>query len=155
MGFCLAHFAVQRTVVRGSSMEPDLSNGDNLLVDRITSHEIKRNDIVMFTYLLKEKTYYVKRVIGLPGETVQITDDGYVLIDGKKLSDRYSRERIKDPGLARYPIKLGANEYFVLGDNRNHSEDSRYSDVGPVRKEQIVGRVIYRIFPFDKAGKVK
>ena len=109
----------------------------------------------MFTYLLKEKTYYVKRVIGLPGETVQITDDGYVLIDGKKLSDRYSRERIKDPGLARYPIKLGANEYFVLGDNRNHSEDSRYSDVGPVRKEQIVGRVIYRIFPFDKAGKVK
>lgn len=155
MGFCLAHFAVQRTVVRGSSMEPVLSNGDNLLVDRITSHKIKRNDIVMFTYLLKEKTYYVKRVIGLPGETVQITDDGYVLIDGKKLSDRYSRERIKDPGLARYPIKLGANEYFVLGDNRNHSEDSRYSDVGPVRKEQIVGRVIYRIFPFDKAGKVK
>ena len=109
----------------------------------------------MFTYLYKERTYFIKRVIGLPGETVQIADDGTILINGKALDDKYGTEKITDPGLAEYPVKLKDNEYFVLGDNRNHSEDSRFSDVGAVRKEQIVGRVIYRILPFRKAGRVR
>ncbi|MDD6550416.1 MAG: signal peptidase I [Lachnospiraceae bacterium] len=157
VGFIIAHFFVQRTVVRGSSMNPVLSSGDNLIVDRLApkTHTLKRYDIVVFTYLYKEKTYFIKRVIGLPGETVQITDDGTVLINGKALDDKYGTEKIKDPGLAEYPIKLKANEYFVLGDNRNHSEDSRFSDVGAVHKEQIIGRVIYRFFPFRKAGRVR
>ncbi|MQN00569.1 MAG: signal peptidase I [Lachnospiraceae bacterium] len=155
-GFLAAHFFVQRTVVKGSSMEPVLSDGDNLIVDRMAplKHKIQRFDIVEFTYLYKKHTYFVKRVYGLPGETVQITDEGDILIDGKKISDKYGKEKISDPGIAAYPIKLGAGEYFVLGDNRNHSEDSRYSDVGTVKSEQIVGKVITRIFPFDKAGRV-
>ena len=157
VGFIIAHFFVQRTVVRGNSMSPVLTSGDNLIVDRMApkTHELKRYDIVMFTYLYKERTYFIKRVIGLPGETVQIADDGTILINGKALDDNYGTEKITDPGLAEYPVKLKDNEYFVLGDNRNHSEDSRFSDVGAVRKEQIVGRVIYRIFPFRKAGRVR
>ncbi len=141
-------------MVHGASMEPVLSDGDNLLVDRRATTQIKRNDIIVFTYLYEKKTYYIKRVIGLPGETVQITDTGDILIDGKKLDDTFGTAKITDAGLAEYPIKLGADEYFVLGDNRNHSEDSRFSDVRNVRSEQIVGRAFFRFFPFDKLGRI-
>ncbi|MGN0240785.1 MAG: signal peptidase I [Candidatus Weimeria sp.] len=154
VGFFIAHFLVQRTVVHGDSMEPVLSDGDNLLVDRRATTRIRRNDIIVFTYLYEKKTYYIKRVIGLPGETVQITDSGDILIDGKKLDDTYGTEKITDAGLARYPVKLGADEYFVLGDNRNQSEDSRFSDVGNVRTEQIVGRAFFRFFPFNRSGRI-
>lgn len=135
-------------------MEPVLCDGDNLLVDRRATTQIRRNDIIVFTYLYEKKTYYIKRVIGLPGETVQITDTGDILIDGKKLYDTFGTAKITDPGLAEYPIKLASDEYFVLGDNRNHSEDSRFSDVGTVKVEQIVGRAFFRFFPFDKLGRI-
>lgn len=140
--------------MHGASMEPVLSDGDNLLVDRRATTKIKRNDIIVFTYLYEKKTYYIKRVIGLPGETVQITDKGDIFINGEELKDPYGTEKITDPGLAEYPIKLGEGEYFVLGDNRNHSEDSRYSDVGTVKAEQIVGRAFFRFFPFKKFGRI-
>lgn len=154
VGFFIAHFLVQRTVVHGASMEPVLYDGDNLLVDRRATTKIKRNDIIVFTYLYEKKTYYIKRVIGLPGETVQITDTGDILINGKKLDDTFGTEKITDPGLAEYPIKLASDEYFVLGDNRNHSEDSRFSDVGTVKAGQIVGRAFFRFFPFNKIGRI-
>ena len=134
-------------MVHGASMEPVLYDGDNLLVDRRATTKIKRNDIIVFTYLYEKKTYYIKRVIGLPGETVQITDTGDILVDGKKLDDTFGTEKITDPGLAEYPIKLA-------GDNRNHSEDSRFSDVGTVKAGQIVGRAFFRFFPFNKIGRI-
>lgn len=157
LGFLAAHFLVQRTVVNGSSMEKTLYDGDNLIIDRISyaSSDPGRYDIVVFSYLYGRNTYYVKRIIGLPGETVQITDDGKIMINGRELKDRYSTEAIRNPGTARYPVKLGDDEYFVLGDNRNHSEDSRFPDVGPIRRDQITGKVMFRFYPFDRFGRVK
>ena len=93
----------------------------------------------------------MKRVIGLPGETVEIVN-GMVYIDGRKLEEVISVEPMRVAGLADKAILLGENEYFVLGDNRNNSEDSRFSNVGVVDMEDIVGRAILRIFPFDSFG---
>ena len=86
--------------------------------------------------------YFIKRIIGLPGETVQILD-GYVYIDGKKLDEHFCDEKIQNAALASDPITLGDDEYFVLGDNRNASEDSRFPDVGNVRRKEIIGRAGY------------
>lgn len=156
-GFLAAHFLVQRTVVSGNSMQPTLYDGDNLIIDRVSyaSHDPKRYDIVVFSYMNSRGTYYIKRVIGLPGETVQITDDGDILINGTRLTEHYGNEKIKNPGLAAYTEKLGKSEYFVLGDNRNHSEDSRFPDVGDVRREQIVGKAVFRFFPLNRIGRVR
>lgn len=156
-GFLLAHFVVQRTVVRGSSMAPTLLDGDNLIVDRTVSggKRLKRYDVVVFTYLYRPETYFIKRIIGLPGETVQIKDNGSIYINGRKLSENYGNAVIEDPGTARYPLKLGEGEYFVLGDNRNNSEDSRFLDVGPIKSSQIVGKVLFRFFPPGRFGTVE
>ena len=115
----------QRTEVIGTSMEYTLSDGDNLIVDKISYRfrDPQRFDIIVFPYQYKEDTYYIKRIIGLPGETVQIDANGTIYIDGKELDESYGREVIKDPGIAAEPITLGEDEYFVLGDNRNASSD--------------------------------
>ena len=117
----IIHYVGQRTEVSGSSMENTLSDGDNLIVDKISYrfHEPERFDIIVFPYQYKEDTYFIKRIIGMPGETVQITDKGEILINGEELVESYGREVIKDPGLASDPITLGEDEYFVMGDNRN------------------------------------
>ena len=150
----LVHFVVQRTVVDGQSMENTLHDGDNLLVDKI-SYRFKdpaRFDIIVFPYQYKEHTYYIKRVIGLPGETVSITDNGIIMINGKQLQESYGKEVIRDPGLAADPVTLGEDEYFVLGDNRNNSSDSRDPSVGVIKRKDILGRAWLRIYPFSRAG---
>lgn len=147
-------FVGQRTRVSGSSMETTLQNGDNLIVDKISYRfrDPKRYDIIVFPYKYEENTYYIKRIIGMPGETVQIKD-GYVYIDGERLlSDIYGNELIKDPQTAADPITLKENEYFVMGDNRNHSMDSRDPSVGVLTKEDLIGRAWVRIYPFDNIG---
>ena len=150
-------FLGQRTHVNGSSMEPTLSNNDNLIVDKISYRfsEPKRFDIIVFPYQYAEKTYYIKRIIGLPGETVRIDEAGNIYINDKILSESYGREVIKNPGLAGEAIVLKQDEYFVLGDNRNDSSDSRVSDVGNIKKSDILGKAWIRIYPFDKIGKLK
>ncbi len=147
----------QRTEVIGTSMEYTLSDGDNLIVDKISYrfHDPERFDIIVFPYQYKEDTYYIKRIIGLPGETVQIDDDGTIYIDGEELEESYGREVIKNPGTAAEPIKLGEGEYFVLGDNRNASSDSRDPSVGIIKQDDIVGRAWLRIYPFSKFGFIK
>lgn len=147
----------QRTEVIGTSMEYTLSDGDNLIVDKISYrfHDPERFDIIVFPYQYKEDTYYIKRIIGLPGETVQIDDNGTIYIDGKELKESYGREIIKNPGTAAEPIKLGEGEYFVLGDNRNASSDSRDPSVGIIKRDEIVGRAWLRIYPFSKFGFIK
>lgn len=147
----------QRTEVIGTSMEYTLSDGDNLIVDKISYrfHDPERFDIIVFPYQYKEDTYYIKRIIGLPGETVQIDDNGTIYIDGEELKESYGREVIKNPGIAAEPIKLGEGEYFVLGDNRNASSDSREPSVGIIKQEDIVGRAWLRIYPFSKFGFIK
>ena len=158
--FLVLKFVGQRTVVRGSSMEPTLSDGQNLIMDKLSYHfhDPERFDIVIFPGPEEggEHPYYIKRIIGMPGETVQIKD-GKVYINDKQLKeDVYGIvDHIDDPGSADKPIKLGKNEYFCLGDNRLDSYDSRYPEVGPVTRKEFVGKVFIRIFPFNLFGKVE
>ena len=151
------HFVGQRTQVQGESMEPTLHDGDNLIVDKITYrfNDPKRFDIIVFPFRYKENTYYIKRIIGLPGETVQITNDGKIYINQEELKEGYGKEVILDPGNAYTPITLGEDEYFVLGDNRNNSSDSRSSSVGIIHRDDIIGRAWVRIWPFSKFGVLK
>ncbi|MCI9071612.1 MAG: signal peptidase I [Lachnospiraceae bacterium] len=160
---CLTYLVIafvgQRTEVNGGSMEPTLSDEDNLIVDKITYrfHDPQRFDIIVFPFKYKEKTYYIKRIIGLPGETVQIDQQGNIYIDGEILNENYGKEVIQPDhiGLASQPITLGDDEYFVLGDNRNNSTDSRVSQVGNIKRDDIIGRAWVRIWPFDKFGVLK
>lgn len=154
--FLIIHFVGQRTYVSGSSMENTLSDGDNLIVDKITYRfsDPQRYDIIVFPFHYADHVYYIKRIIGLPGETVQIVD-GDIYIDGEILRESYGREVIKDSGLATEPIELGEDEYFVLGDNRNDSTDSRDPSVGKIHRDEIIGRAWVRIWPLEKIGVLK
>ena len=151
--FLIIHYVGQRTYVSGSSMENTLSDGDNLIVDKITYRfsDPKRYDIIVFPYQYEENTYFIKRIIGLPGETVQIVD-GTIYINGEVLGESYGREVMKNSGMAADPITLGDDEYFVLGDNRNDSTDSRDPSVGKIKRNQIIGRAWVRIWPLSKIG---
>lgn len=149
-------FIGQRTEVSGSSMETTLSDRDQLIVDKLSYHlrDPKRYDIVVFPYQYQENTYYIKRIIGLPGETVQILS-GYVYIDGMRLDEHYGNEVMENPGIAEEPVTLGKDEYFVLGDNRNNSSDSRASDVGMIEKNDLIGRAWIRVWPLNKLGVIR
>lgn len=146
----LAIYVFQMTGVQGNSMEPELKDGQRILVDKLIykSKEPKRYDVIVFRYLYKDGEYYCKRIIGLPGETVQILN-GAVYIDGEKLEEPFIRAPIEDAKRAESQILLGEDEYFVLGDNRNFSSDSREQDIGNVKRVQILGRAFAKLWPFD------
>ncbi len=138
-------------------MYPYLHNKDQLMMDKLSYrfHDPERFDIIVFPVVRDGKEeYYIKRVIGLPGETVQIID-GYVYINGEKLDENYGAEVMNDAGRAAEPITLGDDEYFVLGDNRNRSDDSRYENVENLKREKIVGRAWVRIWPLDRICVVR
>lgn len=147
--FLVVKYVAVRTEVIGPSMEPTLHNQDNLIVQKLTYHfkDPERFDVVVFPFKHGERTYYIKRVIGLPGETVKIDNEGNIYIDGEILEENYGKEVIQNPGLAAETIHLGSNEYFVLGDNRNDSADSRDSSVGNVYGDDIVGKAWFRFYP--------
>ena len=132
--FLIIHFVGQRTVVNGVSMQPTLSDGDNLIVDKLSYrfHDPDRFDIIVFPQ--EDGRYFIKR---------------------ENLQESYGKEVMRDPGLAKDGIQLGADEYFVLGDNRNDSMDSRMAEVGPIVGERIIGRAWLRIYPFDQIGFLK
>lgn len=155
--YLVIHYVGQRTQVVGSSMENTLSDADNLIVDKITYRfrDPKRFDIVVFPFQYAEDTYYIKRVIGLPGETVYIDGEGTIYINDVVLEEDYGREVILDAGRAYEPITLGENEYFVMGDNRNNSSDSRDPVVGNISGDDIIGRAWMRIWPLNKLGILK
>lgn len=155
--YLIITYVGQRTRVSGDSMNPTLQDGDNLIVDKISYRfrDPERYDIIVFPFKHEENTFYIKRIIGLPGETIQVVD-GYVYIDGELLeSDIYGAEVIREANIAAEPIALGEDEYFVLGDNRNHSSDSRDPSVGVLTREDLLGRAWVRIYPFDQAGVIK
>ena len=133
-------------------MEPTLEDSDNLIVDKLSYRfkDPERYDIIVFPYRDGSGLYYIKRIIGLPGEQVYINERGDVFVDGEKLEEDYIKEKAIDAGIAAQPIILGEDEYFVLGDNRNNSVDSRSVDVGMVSKEEIIGRAVVRIWPLNK-----
>ena len=155
--FLILHFVGQRTVVNGNSMDTTLANGQNLVMDKLSYrfHDPKRYDIIIFPYKYEEDTYYIKRIIGLPGEHVRIDDSGNIYINEKVLKESYGREVIQDQGIARDEITLGEGEYFVLGDNRNNSSDSRDPSVGIIQKKDIIGRAWLQIYPFDEFGFIR
>ena len=149
-------FLCDRVTVTGQSMDPTLAASDVVLVNRIKYHfeDPDRFDVIVFE---KENNSavkkYVKRVIGLPGETVQIIEE-VIYIDGKPLEGEEGLEHVTLAGLASSPIVLGNDEYFVLGDNRDSSEDSRFSNIGNVKREEIHGRVWLRVAPFSRFGTI-
>lgn len=155
--FLVIQYVGQRTVVQGESMENTLADGDNLIVDKLTYrfHEPSRFDVVVFPYQQGKNTYYIKRVIGIPGESVFIDEVGDIYINDEKLLEGFGKEVILDPGMAGDTIYLGSDEYFVLGDNRNASADSRDPAVGVVKRENIIGRAWLRIYPFHSFGFIK
>lgn len=136
-----------RTNVVGSSMEPSLISGQKILINRLV-YQIsspKFYDVIAFVPNGNEDSHiYVKRVIGVPGDTILIKD-GYIYINGIKLSEDSSYDVIKDPGIAEAEIYLSDDEYFVLGDNRNYSEDSRSGNIGVVKKSYITGKVWFKL----------
>ncbi len=155
--FVFVWYFGQRVAVVGDSMSPILNNGDVTLVNRIVYDATapKRGDIIVFKPKGNENSYYyIKRIIGLPGETVQILD-GEIYIDGEKLEEDYGVSEITDPGIAAEEIELEGNEYFVLGDDRENSEDSRTADVGNVKRSYIYGKVWFVISPWENFGFVR
>lgn len=154
--YIVPNFVLQRTIVDGSSMADTLLNGEQLYVEKLSYRfdALDRFDIIVFyPYGRANEEYYVKRIIGLPGETVQIIDSK-IYINGEILEENYGKEPIEDPGRAAQPITLADDEYFVMGDNRNVSKDSRTEEVGNVKKENIGGRAILRILPLKRFGTI-
>lgn len=152
LAFILVRVAIERTVVPGDSMAPTLEADTSIIVNRLSYLRTgpERFDVIVFEQEGEEHSYYhVKRVIGLPGETVQIIN-GSVYINGERL-----QEVVRDlptihlSGLATEAFTLDEDEYFVLGDNRNKSEDSRFANIGSVTKEQIVGKAWLTLNPFN------
>lgn len=157
----VTNYVAYQTPVEGESMEPTLTDGDSVVIQRLSYYftDPKRYDVVVFPVNYnsesQEKTYYIKRVIGLPGETVQIID-GSVYINNEKLTDdKYSSMTINEAGIAENPLVLGENQYFVMGDNRNMSTDSRNSYVGLVNKNDIVGEAWICTWPLTHFGGLK
>ena len=146
LAFVLVFSVGMKISMVGVSMEPALYNGQEVLVNRfiykITSP--KRGDVIAFLPNGNQNShYYLKRIVGLPGESIQIID-GYVYINGERLpEDEY--DKMADYGIAGNEIQLGSDEYFVLGDNRNMSEDSRSGNIGAVKKDTIAGKVWFHL----------
>lgn len=153
--YFILNFVGCRSKVDGSSMNPTLENGDNLWIDKLsyTFGDPKRFDVIIFKY--DDESTFVKRIIGLPGETVRIDENGNIFVNGKLLKENYGKETMLNNGRAGSEVYLGSDEYFVLGDNRNNSRDSRWADVGNVSREDIIGKAVLRIYPFKSFGFIK
>jgi len=151
LAFCVIQFAVEKTEMIGVSMEDTLKDGDKMIINKFSYHfhDPKRFDVVVFKQSNKEHNYYnVKRIIGLPGETIEIKD-GVIYINDEVVTDVIEADVIHNAGLAGEMIALDENEYFVLGDNRNNSEDSRFANVGNITRDEIVGRAWIKLSPIQ------
>lgn len=147
LAFVIVYSVGMRTSVVGDSMEPMLYNGQEILMNRVIYRlsSPKRGDVIVFLPNGNQNShYYVKRVVGLPGETVQI-QDGSVYIDGVLLEEDESFDKMIDAGIAQNELTLAVDEFFVLGDNRNSSEDSRSGNIGAVKKDDIIGEAWFRM----------
>ncbi len=141
----------------GESMEPTLKSGDRVLINRLV-YQVKSpsyGDLIVFKPNGNQNAhYYIKRVVGKPGDTVTI-QSGRVFVNGELLNETVLTDSMQDAGLAEEGVKLGEDEYFVLGDNRNNSEDSRSANIGNVKKEDILGKAWFVVTPGSRFGRLK
>ena len=155
--YLIIEYAVEKTTMMGVSMNTTLNDGDKIIINKLAylKGEPERYDVIVFSQSKSGHGYYnIKRVIGLPGETVEIIN-GEVYINGTKLQEGLENlEVMRVAGLAEEAIVLGENEYFVLGDNRNYSEDSRFANIGIIVKSDIIGKAWIRLEPFSIIDKI-
>ena len=155
--FVFVWYFGQRVSTIGDSMNPVLENGDIVLVNRFKydASAPRRGDIIVFKPNGNENLHSsIKRIVGLPGETVQIKD-GVIYIDGEPLKEKYEVTGVTEAGLASEEIVLAGDEFFVLGDNRESSEDSRADDIGNVKRSEIEGKAWFIISPAGKIGFIR
>lgn len=153
----IRYFLFQPFVIQGSSMEPNFHEADYLIVDELSYRlrQPERGEVIVFKYPLDTDKRFIKRIIGLPGEIVEIKD-GKIMVtgsDGKEvtLSEPYIPADLKAPDMP--PYKLGDGQYFVLGDNRPYSSDSQ--DWGELPKRDIIGKVEFRLWPLNDLSKIE
>ncbi len=157
LAFVFVYYFGQRASVIGDSMNPELKNGNITLISRAaySMGKPKRGDVVAFKPNGNENShYYMKRIVGLPGETIEVVD-GKIEVNGRAIKERYETTEIEELGLLAESVKLKKNEYFVLGDDRQNSEDSRSADIGAVKRSEIDGKVWFVVSPGKTFGFVR
>ncbi|MDE6760517.1 MAG: signal peptidase I [Lachnospiraceae bacterium] len=157
LAYSIVTFGVQSVTMIGQSMDPALTNQDVVLINKraYTFHDPERYDIVAFKLKEDMENYFnIKRIIGLPGEKIQIKN-GRIFIDGNVRTDLPFEDLVMTEGLALDEITLGEDEYFLMGDNCNNSEDSRYVNIGNISEKEISGKVYFRIAPRNSFGVIK
>ncbi len=153
--YLIVNLIMVKAVVEGDSMEPVLSDGDVVLCNKFTYsfNPPERYDIAVVP--AKDGTHIVKRVIGLPGDDMTINNFGKVVVNDKTLDSDPGIGIIMDKGCLKDELTLETEEFFVMGDNRNSSIDSRSDKVGIIKRSQFIGKAVLRIYPFNKFGKIE
>ena len=154
--FICQSFIFRNAVVSGPSMEPTLFHGERLIILKLPYlfGNPKVNDIIAFPYKENPSQHFVKRVVGLPGDVIDIRER-VLYINGEEFYDEYTSGLLISVGDTSFPITVPDNSYFVLGDNRDQSNDSRFMRVGCIRKDEMMGRVSVRYWPLSKFGPVR
>lgn len=156
LAYFIVYYCIEKTNVIGNSMENTLAANDPIIINKLVYRvsEPKRYDVIVFKQSGREHSFYnIKRIIGLPGETIYIKD-GSIYIDNTIVEDNVLVDEMINYGLASEQITLEDNEYFVLGDNRNSSEDSRFASIGNITKDEIIGKAALRMSPFNFVSKL-
>lgn len=156
LAYFIVFYALERTDMVGISMEDTLKDKDHIIINKFSYRfgDPKRFDVIVFQQSGKEHSYYdIKRIIALPGEKLLIKE-GVIYINDEPLEEVVNVEAMANYGLAGEEITLEENEYFVLGDNRNNSEDSRFASVGMIRRDDIIGKAFLRMKPFNFISKL-
>lgn len=155
-GYAVIAFLFQTVTVVGPSMNNTLKDGDVVIVNKLNYKykDVERFDVIAFSLVENNGYYDIKRVVGMPGETITIKE-GSIYVDDRLLSSDVVVDNILTAGIAKKGVKLGDNEYFVIGDNVNNSEDSRYTNIGNISKSEILGKVVYVIKPKERRGKIR
>lgn len=156
LAYFIIYYALEKTNMVGISMEGTLFDGDPIIINKFSYRfdDPKRFDVIVFKQSGKEHSFYnIKRIYGLPGETLQFKD-GNLYINGQIVEETVNVEPMANYGLASEEILLEENEYFVLGDNRNNSEDSRFASIGNIRRNEIIGKASLRLSPFNFVNKL-
>ena len=151
LALVINQFLFAMVQVDGQSMEPTLYHGERLIVRKIL-YTPEKNDVVIIKSGVLQK-FIVKRVVALPGQVVDFDENMNLVVDGVVQNESFINEKQLSSGVMSYPLTVPEGHYFVLGDNRNHSTDSR--SIGLIPEKEIVGESFFRLLPFSKIGKIE